>query len=149
MGILMLAEPKGTRSHALIMHVRCIHLDWQVAFAAQIFHALSPVLSVVERLYLAIHQVSSLSSEEHHDVDRTLWRTILRSFSNVKVLCTGNSLVGYLSRSLQFDDGEVSLELLPELEELSYSASGDTGDAFTSFIDARRIAGRPVTLIRI
>jgi hypothetical protein len=44
------------------------------------------------------------------------------------------------------EDGELPLELLPELQELTHSGSGNTGDAFTSFIDARQNAGRPVTL---
>jgi hypothetical protein len=45
------------------------------------------------------------------------------------------------------EDGELPLELLPELQELRYFGSRDTGDAFTSFIDARQNAGRPVTLV--
>lgn len=39
-----------------------------------------------------------------------------------------------------------ALELLLELQELTSSRSGDTGDPFTSFIDTRQNAGRPVTL---
>ena len=38
-----------------------------------------------------------------------------------------------LSRCLQLDDGEVSLEVLPELQELtySYSGNGNASDMFT------------------
>ena len=43
---------------------------------------------------------------------------------------------------------ELPLELLPELQELTYSGSGNTCDTFTSFIDACQDAGRFVTLIR-
>ena len=50
------------------------------------------------------------------------------------------------SLCLRVEDGELPLELLPELQELTYSGSGDTGDAFTSFINARQNAGRPVSL---
>ena len=39
-----------------------------------------------------------------------------------------------------------ALELLLELQELTSSGSDDTGDPFTSFIDTRQNAGRPVTL---
>ena len=35
-----------------------------------------------------------------------------------------------------------------ELQELTYSGSRNTGDGFTSFIDARQDAGHPVTLVR-
>jgi hypothetical protein len=43
--------------------------------------------------------------------------------------------------------GELPLELLPELQELTYFGNRDTGGAFTSFIHARQNAGRPVTLV--
>jgi hypothetical protein len=101
----------------------------------------------VEHLNLE-HSAHSQSFEEHNEVDRTEWRNFLRSFSNVKTLRVEDGLVEELSRSLRLDDGELPLELLPELQELTYSGSGDTGDAFKSFIDARQNAGRPVTLIR-
>jgi hypothetical protein len=101
----------------------------------------------VEHLTLK-HDVHSRSSEEHNEVDRTEWRNLLNSFSNLKTLRIEDGLVKELSRSLRPDDGEPPLELLPELQELTYSGSGDTGDAFTSFIDARQNAGRPVTLVR-
>jgi hypothetical protein len=55
-----------------------------------------------------------------------------------------------ISRCLQLEDGElqVPLKLLPEPQELTYFGSRDTGDASTSFADACRYAGRPVTLVR-
>ena len=94
------------------------------------------------------HEVHSQSSEEHNEVDRTEWRKLLRSFGNAKTFgsAIGNELVEQLSRCLELEDGELSLELLPELQELTYSRSGDTGDAFTSFINAHQSAGRPVTV---
>ena len=54
-----------------------------------------------------------------------------------------------LSRCLQLDDGEVSLEVLPELQELtySYSGNGNASDMFTSFVDARQNAGSLITLV--
>jgi hypothetical protein len=94
------------------------------------------------------HEVHSQSSEEHNDVDRIEWRNLLRPFSNVKTLRVEDGLVEQLSRCLRLEDGELPLGLLPELQELRYSGSGDTDDAFTSFIDARKNAGRPVKLAR-
>ena len=70
------------------------------------------------------------------------------SFGNVKTLHVGDGIVKDISRCLQSDDGELPLELLPELQKLTYSGSGDTSNAFTSFIDARQSAGLPVTLVR-
>jgi hypothetical protein len=138
---------RGAGMCAYAVKVTCWHLDWQVSSAAQICNALSQVFSAVKHLTL-VHEVHSQSSEEHNDVDRIEWRNILRSFSNVKTLGVDDGLVVEISRCLGLEDGELPLELLPELQELKYVGSGNTGDAFTSFIDTRQNAGRPVTLVR-
>ena len=136
---------RETDTYTFGVWVDSCHLDWQVSSAVQISNTLSHVFSAVEDLTLG-HEVQSQSAEEHNDVDRIEWHMLLRSFSNVKTLRVEDGLVGQLSRSLGFEVGE-PLVLLPELQELRYSGSGDVGDAFTSFIDARKNAGRPVTLI--
>jgi hypothetical protein len=133
--------------YAFGLAVHCWHLDWQVSSMVQISNSLNQVFSAVENLNL-VHNVHSRSSEEHNEVDRTEWRRLLRPFSNVKALSIANALVMDLSRCLQLEDGELPLEVLPELQTLTYPGSGDTGDVFTSFVDARRNAGRPVTLVR-
>ena len=124
-----------------------LHLDWQVSSAAQIFNSLSPAFSAVEHLTLE-HMVHSQSSEEHNEADPIEWGKLLSSLRNVKTLRVARGLVVELSRCLELDDGELPSELLPELQELTYSGTGDTGDTFTSFIDSRQNAGRPITLIR-
>ena len=133
--------------YVLAVLVDCRHFDWQVSSVAQISNALSQVFSMVEHLTLE-HEVHSRSSEEHNDVDRVEWRKLFRSFSNVKTLRVEDGLVEELSHCLRLEDGEPLLELLPELQELTYIGSGDTGDGFTSFVDACRDADRPVTLVR-
>jgi hypothetical protein len=115
---------------------------------AQIFHVLSQMFSGMEHLTLG-HEVHSQSSEEQNEVDRTEWRKLLRSFRNVKTLHIDNGLVEELSRCLRLEDGEHPLEVLPELQELTYSRSDNAGDAFTSFIDHRQNADRPVTLTQL
>ena len=126
--------------------VKCCHLDRQVSSITQIFDLPSQMLSAVEHLTLHCEE-HNLSYEDHDDVDRTEWRRLLSSFSNVKTLRIGDGLVEELSLCLQLKDGEHPLEFLPDLQELTYSGSDDTGDAFTSFINARQNAGRPVNLI--
>ena len=112
----------------------------------QIFN-LSSQFSTPDRLLLE-HEVRHdyLPSEEHNKVDPTEWCKLLRSFNNVKGLRVDVGLVKEFSRCLQSDDGRLQEELLPELEELTCFGSGDTGDAFTSFVEARRDAGWPVIL---
>ncbi len=137
---------RETNAYAFCVTVLCWHLDWQVSSAAQISNALSQVLSVVEHLNLR-HKIHTRSSEEHNDVDRIEWHILLRSFKNVKTLRVEDGLVKELSRCLRLEDGRLPLKLLPELQELTYSGSGDTSDAFTSFIEARQNIGHPVTLV--
>ena len=132
---------------ALGMAIDCWHLDWQVSFMVQISDLLGQVFSVVDHLTVG-HSIHGLSSEEHNEVDPTEWRKLLRPFRNVKTLMIEEGLVEALSRCLQLEDGELPLELLPELQELSFPRDDNNSDAFTSFIYARQNAGRPVTLVR-
>ena len=76
----------------------------------------------------------------------TEWRDLLRLFRSVKTLNVHDHLAKEVSRSLELDDREHILELLPELQELTYSGSDDPSDVFTSFVDARQEAGLLVTL---
>ena len=145
--VSVVAYYREEAGYAFNIRIFCWHLDWQVSSMAQISDSLSQVFSTVERLVL-IHEVHGRSSEEHNEVDRAEWRKFLRSFRNVKTLGIDNGLVEDLSHCLKLEDGELPLELLPELQELTYSGGGNNiGDRFTSFIDARRDAGRPIALV--
>ena len=128
----------------LLIIVHCWHLDWQVSSVAQIFNSLGQIFSTVEHLTL-VHGVHDQSSEEHNEVDPTEWRKLLRSFGKVKTLRV-SGLVGTVSRSLRLENGEVALELLPELQSLTLSSSG-SNIGFIPFLDARQNVGRPVTLV--
>ena len=130
----------------LAVRVDCCHPNCQAYIASQLSSALSQLFSALECLTL-VHGVHGQSSEEYNDVDRIEWRNLLRWFSNVKILRVEDGLIEELSHCLRPEDGELPLELLPELQELRYLASRDTGDAFASFIHARHSAGRPVALI--
>ena len=143
--ISVLMHFHGADTHSSMVSVDCWQLDWQVSSAVQISNGLSQAFSAVEHLTLR-HEVHSQSPEEHNDVDRIEWRKLLRSFSNVKTLDVGDGLVEQASRCLRLENGELPLELLPELQELTYDGSEDASVAFTPFIDARQNAGRPVAL---
>jgi hypothetical protein len=130
----------------LHMRIACRHLDWQVASAVQIFDALSPVLTIVEKLTLS-HTEHNRSSEWHNEVDRAQWCELLRPFSSVKILHVEKELVGGLSHSLRSRDGEMPLEVLPNLLELQYSGGIDLGDVLYPFITERQAAGHPVLVM--
>jgi len=144
----------GARTYALFLCIHCRQLDWQVAFAAQALSTLNPVLSAVVHLSLEYQETVTLSEwhSETTRTDRAEWRKLLGAFRNVKTLSVHGGLVWEISRSLQVldneDDGEPILDLLlPELDRLEFHGSGNGGDAFAPFIEARNNAGRPVTLV--
>jgi hypothetical protein len=126
------------------------HLNWQVACTAQVLHMLRARISVLEHLTLEYgrHSISS-DSEWNNEADRTQWRELLGSFDNVKTLYVDLALVGQLSRSLRPRNGESPTELLPKLQELWYSGGWYLPYAFTPFVDSRRKAGRPMSVIRL
>ena len=145
--VIVEVYPPKAETYPFYMEFECWHLDWQVSTVSQIFNALSQTFSTVKHLTVT-HQEHVLSSEEHNEVDRAEWRKLLRSFRNVKTLHIEDGLVGELSRSLRLEDGEHPLDLLPELQELTYLGSDNNNNVFTPFIDARQSEGRPVTLIK-
>jgi hypothetical protein len=126
--------------------VYCYHFNRQVSSVAQIFSSPGQMLSTVEHLTLGHDESPGEHDGANSQPNRTEWRNLLGLFSNVTTLHVDEGLVEELSRCLRLDDGEHLSELLPKLQELTYSGSGDAGDAFTSFIDARQNAGRPVAL---
>jgi hypothetical protein len=148
-GVSVWMQPREWRGLELFsMLMDCRRLDQQVASLAQISNALRTALSAVEYLTL-MYSRSSISSEWHNEADRTQWRELLSPFTNVTTLTVPANLIGQLSRSLQSNDGEAPMVLLPELKVLSYPASDDTNDAFAAFIDARQNAGHPVAVVHL
>jgi hypothetical protein len=149
--LTMLVYPHhGAKTYTFGMDVLSTHLDWEVASAAQIFDALRIAFSTVEHITLRYESGFTPLEDWQNTTDRTQWRELLRSFGNVKTLrLPNNGPVTQVSHSLRIDDEESSMELLPELKKLEYFASVDTGDTFTSFIDARQKAGHPVALTHL
>jgi F-box-like len=124
----------------------CKQFDWQTASVAQICRALAPALATVYNLDLQFY-TRKLPEEWHDVVDQSHWRALLRTFCMVRSLSVDGALVGELSRALQPNDSEVVEELLPGLSSLTLrNGEHDVGKALTSFVNARRLAGRPIRL---
>ena len=138
---------KGGKLYNFSMELGGRYLDSQVVSAAQVFHALRAVCLTVEHLAFEYDR-PNISSEWNREADRTHWREFLGLFGNVKTLSVEGELVEQLFRALQPGEGELSAELLPELQELSHSETASLFSAFTPFIDARQKEGRPVTVFR-
>ncbi|KAI0289095.1 hypothetical protein BC826DRAFT_1162011 [Russula brevipes] len=143
--ILTTCLHEGDKAARFDVAIGCTRLELQVPTVMQILNCLMPRLSVVKRLALS-HEKHDVSSGWHSEANRTRWRELLRPFSGVKVLHVAGGLIRQVSRSLEFEDGEPPPQLLPELKKLIYYKEGDPSDAFTSFIESRKIAGSSITL---
>jgi hypothetical protein len=122
------------------------HLGRQVESLATISNALRPLFSEVDTLNLEIQDRMGHTSRRHVIIDPAQWRNLLKPFNSVKTLDIFEGLVRALDRILQPEDGVSSLELFPELKELSFPANDETDHSFAGFIRARQNAGRPVFL---
>ena len=143
----VLAYPHlGSTLHNFEVELSSRQLDWQVVSAAQIFRALSTVFSLVEDLTLNYNR-HNMSSEWNNEADHMHWRKLLGSFGKVKNLTVNGGLVGQLSGALRPGEEVSPTGLLPELQKLSHSTRGASRNAFTQFIEARKKAGRPVTVV--
>ena len=143
---------KGARMSTLDVELSGIHLDWQVASAAQLFRTLSTVFSAVEDLYFNYDR-RLISSEWNDEADRTQWRELLGSFNNVKTILMssagGHSMIEQLSRALQPDEGESPMALLPELQELACFPPSAFPNALIPFIEARQKTAHPLTVTAV
>ena len=117
-------HPESTGSYPFLVQVKCQPLDRQAASASQICHALEPMLSEVEHLTLGFHKDGSVPWKDEIDVE--MWHGLLRTFAGVQSLRLSGDLVGELFRSLQLDEEELPLHLLPRLRELVSSGSENT-----------------------
>jgi hypothetical protein len=132
--------------------VVCKPMDWQIDCAAQICSTLLPALSGVEKLSLT-HTSSNggifapaILDFNPYEIDCTTWHELLRLFTGVKELRIDYLLSKELSRALEMDEIGFDPWLFPELQKLESQYRKVDSDSFGSFIRARRVAGRPVSL---
>jgi len=120
--------------------VKCKPLDWQIECAAQICTALAPKLLVsdVERFILDDDSLN-LGKWARAEIDETTLHELLRSFVGVKELHIETTLLEELARALEMDEVGSDPGFLPDLQEIVAERN-----RFASFIDTRRLVGRPV-----
>jgi hypothetical protein len=130
---------EGARMHTLSLSFSSRTLHEQVTSAIQVFQTLGTIFSAVEHL--------TLIYDARIEPDRTRWRELLGLFVNVKTLFVDTRLVKHLSRALQPGTRGSPTEPLPALQELSCPVMPTSSNPFIPFIDARKKAGRTVTMI--
>ena len=126
------------------LNARGNQFDWQTTLASQICSAIVPVSSVIEELTFT-HCTHEPSSVTRSNDNRVKWHKIFRQFSSIRTLKVPDGLVEELSLHLQPDGDEALLELLPRLQQIVVPSNA--GDAFSAFIDSRRIGSHPVNLV--
>ena len=138
-----------TRRHRpFIIRVMCKELDWQIDCAAQVCSTLMSLLSGIQQVNLEYDEPPMPIKWENDEIDGTTWHELLRSFIGAKSLRVCNALSKELSRALQVDEVGLDPGLLPCLQEIElYEKRADTGNLFSSFVNARRVADRPVRLL--
>jgi len=125
--------------------VLCREFDWQVDCATQICDALRPALSGVEGLTLDFDGKRTPTEFEDGAVDGMMWRGLLFPFVGTRELHICHALAWDLSFALQSDNAGLDPMLLPGLQQLAPQLEGEqASNAFSSFLEARQIAGRPV-----
>jgi hypothetical protein len=131
------------------LHVICRPFDWQIDCAAQICGALMPALFGVEKLILDFYAQMMPTEWQNGEIDGITWHELLRPFTEVNELHACAALLEELSRALQVNDVGSDPGLLPGLQEIvcEYERS-HANELFNSFIHARRIAGRPVSIMK-
>ena len=150
----VMREGRGYSDSGFTLKVMCKPLGWQSDCVAQICGALMSVLSghenlIINRRVLPLNEL--LMTNEEYDIDDTIdsttWHELLRSFVSVKELHIGYEFSVGLSRALEVDEIGLDPGLLPDLQELVSHYYGEHADSlFRSFIHARQVAGRPVSL---
>ena len=76
-------------------------------------------------------------------IDGAMWHDLLRTFIGVKQLHFGNRLLEVFPRVLRADEAGSDPEFLPNLRFIRAA-----GNLFTSFIDTRKVVGRPVQFVQ-
>ncbi|KAN0137498.1 hypothetical protein V8E53_004549 [Lactarius tabidus] len=128
------------------------HIIMERNLFPNICSALTHALSGVEKLNLTYISSGCAFAPAKLDlqpdeIDGTTWHEFLRSFIGVKELSIDYVLSEGLSRALEVDEIGFDPGLLPGLQELKSRYRGDHSDSiFGSFIHARQVAGRPVSL---
>jgi len=148
--VSVVADQRGREQRAdgppsFSFRVMCRQFDWQVDCAVQICNALMSALSGVEELTLDFDGQRIPTEWQDGAVNGATWRELLRPFVGARELRICHALSWELSFALQSDEAGLDPLLLPYLQELSPQLEEEhANNAFSWFVEARQIAGRPV-----
>ena len=123
--------------------IRCQGFDWQTAHIAQVLSHLSASLS--NAVHLNFEDRLDDSDPELESTDDVEWPHFLHQFSTAQTLHIPHKLAGYVALALENIASETVAEVLPSLDLIHLA--GQSALSIEKFIAARRLSGRPVTVI--
>ncbi len=118
--------------------ILCAGVDWQVSDIAQVLSQFSATLPNAVHLEL-------VAEPEEDRTDDGEWLHLLHQFSTMKTLRVSRGVAGHVALALEDITGEMVAEVLPSLD-LIY-LPGQPASSIEEFVAARRLCGRPVTVI--
>jgi hypothetical protein len=110
----------------------------------KVFSLHLPLLPHVELL-----QIMRYSSREDIYMKTSDWLALFRLFTSVQSLYVSEDLVPFVAAALQELTGELVMEVLPALRNLSLEGlepSGPVQEVIESFVAARQLSDYPVTI---
>ena len=121
--------------------ILCKEIDWQVPHMAQVITHFPMINSAIIHLDLRVDH----GGPQLRDMDHVELQHLLRQFSTVRTLHVSWALVKHVALALEDITEEIVAEVLPSLEWIRLE--GLSASSIKNFIAARRLSGRPVTVI--
>jgi hypothetical protein len=124
--------------------ILCEGTDCQVSHIAQVLSQFSATISTVVHLKLNVWLQKDRQLEATDDVE---WQHLLHQFSAVQTLYVPQELAAHVARALEDITGEMvpDSEVLPSLDLICLT--GQLESSIEKFVAARRLSGRPITVI--
>ena len=131
--------------------IKCERLDWQLSSMTQTLSQQLPLLSHIEHLEIREPHDSydRIWWEDNPDMDPSQWLELFRLLISVQSLYVSERLVRRVATALKGVTGEMTMEVLPTLHNLSLEGlepSGPVRDALKSFVTARQPTSHPVAI---
>ena len=135
-------EPKPLPFVTTTILIFCQGIDWQVSHMAQMLNQFSAALSSVVHLKLNLG-----AHMEDHEVEGTdvEWLYLLHQFSTMRTLHISWRLARHVTLALEDMTAEMVAEAFPSLD-LIY-IKDQPASSVEKFVAARKLSGRPVTVL--
>jgi hypothetical protein len=131
----------------ILVRIPCREFDWQVSSLEQVSTLSSPLLSVLEDLYIYEHTYSAPDWKDN--IENTLWLELLHPFTTVKNLYLSEKFALRIAPALQELVGGRTTKVLPTMQNLfleGLQPSGPVQEGILTFVSARQLSGHPITV---